>query len=89
MAKRTRRERRLDIDKQQTPSQLFDEADDEVAAEVKTPAAVTVKPAAVAGNGRNVINFAQEYFYVFSEVRSLLIITGILFAVMVGLTFVV
>jgi hypothetical protein len=78
----------LEADKPQSSYQLFDETD-EAAVEVKPVAASPVQPAVNAGKGRNGLNFAQEYFYVFSEVRSLLIITGILFAVMIGLTFVV
>jgi hypothetical protein len=88
MAKRTRRERRLDADKQQGSYPPFDETD-EAAVEVQPAVAAPTQPAASAGNGRGAVNFAQEYFYVFSEVKGLLIITGILFVVMIGLTFVI
>jgi hypothetical protein len=87
MAKRTRRERRIGAGRRTGSSQLFEEAAEEIV-EAETPV-VSAPPVASPTNGRSQVNFAQEYFYVFSEVRGLLIITAILFAVMIGLTFVV
>lgn len=97
MAKRSRRERRLDVEKQKqiTPKAAPAESP---AAEMEAPLKTEVfspevtKPVQVGAlNNRKaaVINFAHEYFYVYHELTTILIITAIMFAVMVGLAFVI
>jgi len=96
MAKRTRRERRLEGDKpkQFTPkaapaASLFVEED----SSVMTTEEFTSAPAKIAQtapvNNRKVVNFAQEYFYVYSELTTILIITALMFGVIMGLSFVI
>jgi hypothetical protein len=95
MAKRSRRERRQEPGKQRqftpppiTPveSPTAEVAPPVVRDELVLPAKATQASPA---NNRKTINFAQEYFYVYSELRNILIITVLMFAVMVGLSFVI
>jgi len=51
------------------------------------PAAVTTGPAAAPANNRKLIDFAQEYYYVFYDMRNIVLIGLLMFAVMVGLSF--
>ncbi len=55
--------------------------------EVVTPPAEPVKTASP--TRRKKVNFAQEYFYVYSELRGFLLITVVMFVVLVGLSFVI
>ena len=95
MAKRSRRERRQEPGKQRqfTPPPITPV--ESPAAEVAPPVVrdelvPPVKAAqATPANNRKTINFAQEYFYVYSELTHILIITVLMFAVMVGLSFVI
>jgi hypothetical protein len=90
MAKRSRRTRRQQIEKQKrripdtTAAKVI--PDDVVAPD--TP----VSPETV-GRGpvtsRKMVNFAQEYFYVYQELRNIFIIAVVMFAVLVGLSFVI
>ncbi len=95
MAKKTRRERRFGTEKQTpfTPKAALaesplGEATSAVATEEFTPALPKVAEA-VPVNNRKVaaINLAQEYYYEYKELTTILIITGILFVVMIGLSF--
>lgn len=96
MAKRSRRERRQEPGKQRqfTSPQITPVE----ASEAETASAVVAKnepapPAkasqAAPANNRKAINFAQEYFYVYGELRNILIITVLMFMVMAGLSFVI
>ncbi|HXV44037.1 MAG TPA: hypothetical protein VEC96_13300 [Anaerolineae bacterium] len=95
MAKRTRRERRQEIGKQRqsapphiTPVEtaVAEAAPSTVGDEFPPP----LKAAQAASiNNRKALNFAQEYFYVYSELKNVLIITALMLAVMVGLAFVI
>jgi len=95
MAKRSRRERRQEPGKQRqfTPPPITPV--ESPAVEVAPPVVrdelvLPVKAAqATPANNRKAINFAQEYFYVYSELRNILIITVLMFVVMVGLSFVI
>ena len=95
MAKRSRRERRQEPGKQRqfTPPPITPV--ESPAAEVAPPVVrdelvLPLKAAqATPANNRKTINFAQEYFYVYSELRNILIITVLMIAVMVGLSFVI
>ena len=97
MAKRSRRQRRQDIEKQKqfTPNAAPVEPP---AAEVQSPVRVRVEeftpapakmtqPAPAATRKSAAINFAHEYHYVFRELTTILIITVIMVAVMIGLSF--
>lgn len=97
MAKRTRRERRLDVEKQK-PAALkaspvepsLVEADSPVVSEIYTPVSPVAAQAAPLNNRKAaaVVNFAQEYRHEYRELTTILIISGIMFAVMIGLSFV-
>lgn len=99
MAKRTRRERRLEVEKQKpiTPKAApveppVVEADSPVISEIYAPASPKVAPAAPLSNRKAaapVVNFAQEYRHEYGELTTILTITAILFAVMIGLSFVI
>lgn len=82
MAKsKSRRARRQDREKQRQQSPITAT----VETEITEPAIVeTVTPEPVA---RKAINFVQEYFYVYTDLRSMLVIAVVLFVVMVGLLY--
>jgi hypothetical protein len=90
MAKRSRRARRQQIEKQKR------KAPDTTTAKV-TPAGVATPDTTVStetvdpgpSTRRKVVNFAQEYFYVYRELRNIFMIAVLMFAVLVGLSFVI
>lgn len=89
MAKRSRRARR-----QETEKRLQQQAAPKVSAEPveeipETPVSPEpVAPAAAAGpTPRKTVNFAEEYYYVYSELRNIAIIAVLMFALMFGLGF--
>jgi hypothetical protein len=95
MAKRTRRERRFEGDKQ--PPQFTPKAAP-AAETVLSPAlneefvpapAMAAQPAALNNRKAAAVNFAQEYYYEYGELKNILIITAILFVAMVGMSFVI
>ena len=87
MAKKSRRVRRQEIQKQPKP---VDAAQPEAAEVVAVPqAAAPVVREAQTGpvNNRKTINFAQEYFYVYFDMRNVVVISVFMFAVLVALSF--
>lgn len=83
MAKRSRRARRQERRKpkrEQTPSSP------PPAPKEKPPEAQAETSSSASQDG---LNFAQEYFYVYSEIRTFLIIGVLMFAVLIGLSFVI
>lgn len=92
MAKRSRRERRLETDKQRpfspiyTPTESSFEAEENIAP-IMSRAAEAVAP--TPRKAATAVNFAQEYFYVYSEFKTIIVITVLMFVVMVGLSFVI
>jgi hypothetical protein len=92
MAKRSRRERRLDGERQRlfpmegiaNGSETF-----EAAPAISAPTVVKGAEAVVTTARKSLVNFAQEYFYVYSELKTILIVTVLMFLVMVGLSFVI
>ncbi len=104
MAKKSRRARRQEKQKQRQFSEKPTVADfpppvTSVETPIAAPQVVTPTPKAVtplaepvkaaSPTRRKKVNFAQEYFYVYSELRGFLLITVIMFAVLVGLSFVI
>ncbi len=88
-SKKSRRARRQEIEKQRQKT-----ADAAVTPEVApaveaqpTPEAVEVAPSPKFN--RKAVNFAQEYFYVYTELRNIFVIAVIMFIIMVGLLYVV
>jgi hypothetical protein len=89
MAKRSRRERRQEIDKRRVPTPgLFSplETDSQdipsgMVAQVETP--ISAVP------NRKVVNFAQEYYHVYVELRNIIIISILMFVVMWVLQFLI
>jgi len=47
----------------------------------------TTQPAPTPPAVQNDVNFAKEYFYVYKELRNILIVTLVMFAVMAGLAY--
>ncbi|MCB9076211.1 MAG: hypothetical protein H6631_01310 [Anaerolineaceae bacterium] len=81
-SKRTRRDRRLPSDSPvQSP----------VSPASKTPVAVqkTAAQAAPAAAVRSTVDFTKEYYYVYAELRQIFLVTIFMFAVMIGLSFVI
>lgn len=74
MAKRTRRPSRKVETEKQTP--------------VSAPAPTPAPPVeAVPFNARGTLDFGRDYYYVFADLRSLLLIAVVMFALMFGLGF--
>ena len=91
MAKRSRRVRRQETEKQRqfaSPPMTSVELPAVEAVEDEFPLPMKAAQAAPINN-RKVVNFAQEYYYVYPELRNIMIITAILFVVMIGLSFVI
>jgi hypothetical protein len=96
MAKKSRRTRRQESQKRQrTDTQPFEAAapvPPTAAAPIRTPKASTpaVQPTpAEAPVSRKLVAFAEDYYYVYSDLGSFLIITVVMFAVLIGLSFVI
>jgi hypothetical protein len=97
MAKRTRRERRFEAEKQKpiTPNTAPTEipaVDSASVVETEVYPAASSKTAQAAPlNNRKAaeVNFAEEYRHEYRELTTILTISGILFAVMIGLAFVI
>lgn len=89
MAKRSRRERRQETEKRRPG---IPGAPEMVETRMQTispgPAAQVVAPTPAASSRRG-INFAQEYHYVYAELRNIAIISILMLAVMIGLSFVI
>ena len=77
MAKRSRQARRQALPKQTQ----FVETSPTPEADNSTGEAQSLR--------RKTVNFIQEYAYVFKELRNVIIVTLLMFAVMVGLSFVI
>lgn len=96
MAKRTRRERRFEVEKQKpiTPKAAPAETPavdtaSPVMTELYTPASPRTAPAAPLNNRKAAaVNFAEEYRHEYRELTTILTISAIMFAVMIGLAFV-
>jgi hypothetical protein len=90
MAKRSRRARRQQIEKQRrrTPDTTTAKV---TPAHVATPdttvSTETVDPGP--STRRKAVNFAREYFYVYRELRNIFIIAVVMFAALLGLSFVI
>lgn len=90
MAKRSRRERRLETDRPRPFSSVYTPVEPAETAEVLVPPIPrAAEPALANGRKAAAVNFAQEYFYVYSELKTIIAITALMFVVMVGLSFVI
>ena len=87
MAKKSRRARRQETQKQPKPTVVAPPVVTEDVAAPKKAAPVTPQAEAAPVNNRKSVNFAQEYFYVFYDMRSVLIISVLMFVVLVALSF--
>lgn len=76
-SKRSRRARRQEVEKPvQSPAAAAPQA-----------AAPVEKKAAAAAASRKTVDFANEYYYVYAELRQILMVTGIMFVIMIGLSY--
>jgi hypothetical protein len=90
MAKRSRRERRLEAGKQRQAPPISFPPEPEVFAPALTPSPVAKAAETTPANTRKaMVNFAQEYFYVYRELVTILIITVLMFGVMIVMSFVI
>ncbi|GAB4439235.1 MAG: hypothetical protein Kow0031_21130 [Anaerolineae bacterium] len=86
MAKRTRRERKQETEKRLQSGALPVppvEVEEEVA---PTPAPVEAAPAPAR---KTIVDFAREYYYVYTDMRNVTIIAVIMFALMFGLGYLI
>jgi hypothetical protein len=89
MAKRSRRERRQETEKRRTTIPGAPEVVETNGQNIPSgPAAQVVAPTLAASN-RKTVNFAEEYHYVYAELRNIIIIATLMLAVMIGLSFVI
>jgi hypothetical protein len=92
MAKRSRRERRLETEKPKSFSPVYTPMESSLDAEEAMAPMMAKAAEPVLINNRKAtaaVNFAQEYFYVYSEFKTIFVITVIMFVVMVGLSYVI
>lgn len=82
MAKRSRRARRQSKQKQAVVSPVVKDEVESVVEEFESPETTEETPIP-----RNLVNFAREYFYVYTELRNILIVAIIMFIVMAGLAY--
>jgi methionyl-tRNA formyltransferase len=91
MAKKSRRARREETQKQPKATiapppviTVAESAELPVLAPTTTPKVVTTQE-----NQRKTLDFAQEYFHVYFDVRNVVLIGALLFAVLIALAFVI
>lgn len=88
-SRKSRRARRLEAEKQRQhiagPAKT---SEVEPSIETPPPPALIETPSSPEFR-RKSVNFAQEYFYVYTELRNILIIAVIMFALMVGFLYVI
>lgn len=96
MAKKSRRTRRQEAEKQKKSA--FDiaaasaaESAPAVSNAIPQPAAPAAQPvvAETSAVNRKVVDFVQEYFYVYLDLRNILIVAVLMVAVLIGLSFVI
>ena len=97
-SKKSRRTRRQETEKQkqQATQNITVEASAEaisddapVVVKANLPASTANGAASAPAASRKTINFAQEYFYVYGELRNILIVALLMFGVLIGLSFVI
>lgn len=84
MAKRSRKERRLETEKRQSQVDIPQQAP-VAPAQVAEPAPVSAPVEAGPSVARKVVDFAQEYYYVYTDLRNVSGIAVIMFALMFAL----
>jgi hypothetical protein len=82
MAKKSRRARRQEAQKQSQPTTA---PSPPVAAERPAPAAKELEPAPA--SNRKTINFSEEYFHIYFDMRNVLLISVLMFVVLIALSF--
>jgi hypothetical protein len=87
MAKRSRRVRQQIAEKQKKQQLQIPDAPltEDSSAQISTEAEASPERSAV----RRGLDFAQEYFYVYTELRTMFLVTVLMFAVLIGLSFVI
>jgi hypothetical protein len=90
MAKKSRRDRREETQKQTKATiappveKVAESAELPVPATTTTPKVITTPE-----NQRKTLDFAQEYFHVYFDVRNVVLVGALLFAILIGLAFVI
>lgn len=80
-SKRSRRARRQQVEKQ-PPSPPVVSPKPEAAAKAEAASAVSSKP-----SSRYAVDFATEYYYIYTELRNIFVVALVMFAVMLGLSY--
>jgi hypothetical protein len=81
MAKKSSRSRQQGAKRQS----IFTQSPPQAAKPQQPTAATSVRPV----SNNKTVNFVQEYFYVYQDLRSLLLVSILMFAVLMGLSFAV
>ena len=89
MAKRSRRERRQETDKRQVPTPGFSSPLATDSEYIPSGPATQIDMPIPAVPNRKVVNFAQEYYHVYVELRNIFIISILMFVVMWALQFLI
>jgi hypothetical protein len=89
MAKRSRRERRQEIDKRRVPTSGVVSPLETDSLDIPSGPAMQVETPIPAASNRKEVNFAQEYYHVYVELRNIAIISILLFGVMWALQFLI
>ena len=89
MAKRTRRERRQEIEKQRVPTPEVVSPLETDSEDIPSGPATQVGTPIPAASNRKEVNFAQEYYHVYVELRNIAIISVLMFVVMWALQFLI
>ena len=89
MAKRSRRDRRLESNKspRTTPQPRPATAATPVTEAKASP--VSEAPLIEAAPTRKMVDFAREYFYVFQELQTIAIVAVVMFIVLIGLSYII
>ena len=89
MAKRSRRERRQEIDKRRVPTPGVVSPLEMDSEDIPSGPATQVEAPMPAASNRKEVNFAQEYYHVYVELRNIAIISVLMFVVMWALQFMI
>jgi hypothetical protein len=88
-SKKSRRARRQEIakQKQSTVSKVTTTKIEAAPEEIASPEPVETIPEPV--TRRKVVDYAKEYYYVYAELRNILIVAVVMFLIMLGLGFLI
>lgn len=89
MAKRSRRERRQEVDSRRVPTPNIAAPLADNSQDIPADPAIYTGTSTPAAPNRKAVNFAQEYYHVYVELRNIVIISILMFVVMWALQFLI